>query len=266
MGRRQRLRIVPECAPNPHSIRILPITSAFPVIYGKPRQLTPVSRDACLKKGVGGAPCWTRRIGVPMFKECRHIKTNGLKCKSPALRGMPYCYFHARLHRASKGPRPLKIASLETSKDIQIALAKVLARLSTSPRGAREAEFYLWALQIASQNVNSNRPVREPNGSPVHRTCQGPKNCAACREENRRGGFKPKEAVEPEQKDCPLFTSQSRQSPQESSSAAGTGSGCTPGSGAAPRPGGSPSVPQSAPQSQTRPYTRSAGSSGLSAA
>lgn len=96
-----------------------------------------------------------------MFKECRHIKTNGLKCKSPALRGMPYCYFHARLHRASKGPKPLKIKALETSKDVQTALAKVLARLSNSPRGARETELYLWALQIALQTISSSQPVRK---------------------------------------------------------------------------------------------------------
>ena len=31
-----------------------------------------------------------------MFKECRFIKANGLKCQSPALRGSPFCYFHSR--------------------------------------------------------------------------------------------------------------------------------------------------------------------------
>ncbi len=35
--------------------------------------------------------------GVPgMYKECRFVKPNGLKCGSPALRGSPFCYFHAR--------------------------------------------------------------------------------------------------------------------------------------------------------------------------
>ena len=32
-----------------------------------------------------------------MTPECRHIKTSGGKCGSPALRGQPYCYFHSRL-------------------------------------------------------------------------------------------------------------------------------------------------------------------------
>jgi hypothetical protein len=26
------------------------------------------------------------------FKEYRHIKSNGLKCKSPAMRGSAFCY------------------------------------------------------------------------------------------------------------------------------------------------------------------------------
>jgi hypothetical protein len=33
-----------------------------------------------------------------MFVECRHIMPRGAKCKAPALRGRPYCYFHDKLH------------------------------------------------------------------------------------------------------------------------------------------------------------------------
>jgi hypothetical protein len=34
-----------------------------------------------------------------MFRECRHIKTDGKKCHSPAKRGSAFCYFHARSRR-----------------------------------------------------------------------------------------------------------------------------------------------------------------------
>ena len=34
-----------------------------------------------------------------MFRECRHIKSDGKKCHSPAQRGSAYCYFHARSRR-----------------------------------------------------------------------------------------------------------------------------------------------------------------------
>ena len=133
-----------------------------------------------------------------MCPECRHVKTNGLKCKSPALRGMPYCYYHARLHRASNGPRPLKFSVLETSQDIQNALAKVLANLDPSRLTARRLELYLWALQIASQHVNRNKSISSsdivrsatrPRGgnelAPVEQVCEAPGGCEDCNEKAR---------------------------------------------------------------------------------
>lgn len=35
---------------------------------------------------------------------CRHIKTNGLRCQSPALTGETFCFFHARLHHDHPAP------------------------------------------------------------------------------------------------------------------------------------------------------------------
>jgi hypothetical protein len=34
-----------------------------------------------------------------MYMACRHIEPNGPRCKSPALRGGSFCYFHARSRR-----------------------------------------------------------------------------------------------------------------------------------------------------------------------
>ncbi len=46
-------------------------------------------------KMVGGeGPC--------MFLACRHIKPNGVRCESPALRGHSFCYFHAKLHSTTR--------------------------------------------------------------------------------------------------------------------------------------------------------------------
>ena len=39
-----------------------------------------------------------------MYQICRHIMPNGFRCHSPALRGMPFYYFHARLHRLACAP------------------------------------------------------------------------------------------------------------------------------------------------------------------
>lgn len=41
-------------------------------------------------------------IQVPL---CRHIKTNGIRCRSAALSGQDLCYFHVRVH--SDHPAPL---------------------------------------------------------------------------------------------------------------------------------------------------------------
>jgi hypothetical protein len=62
-----------------------------------------------------------------MFVECRHIKPSGIQCKSPALRGTPYCYFHTNLYR-SRNPSsandkdPITLPSLEDIHGVQIAL------------------------------------------------------------------------------------------------------------------------------------------------
>jgi hypothetical protein len=34
-----------------------------------------------------------------MIPLCRHLKTNGVRCRAIALREKPYCYYHDRLHR-----------------------------------------------------------------------------------------------------------------------------------------------------------------------
>jgi hypothetical protein len=101
---------------------------------------------------------------IAMTYECRHIKHNGTKCQSPALRGTPYCYFHTRLHRFTAKPSigqfgDLRLPVLEDRSAIQIALAQVLDALSSSRIDARHARLYLYALQIASQNVERDRTI-----------------------------------------------------------------------------------------------------------
>ena len=43
----------------------------------------------------------TEELAIPI---CRHLKTNGLRCQSPALNGEPFCYFHLRLHKHHPAP------------------------------------------------------------------------------------------------------------------------------------------------------------------
>lgn len=104
-----------------------------------------------------------REGGTTVYKECRHIMPSGEKCQSPALRGMPYCYFHARANRRPQKKltgelEPLEISLLEDHWAIQIALTQVLARIANSTLDTRRAGLMLYGLQIAAQ-VATQRPI-----------------------------------------------------------------------------------------------------------
>ncbi len=91
-----------------------------------------------------------------MFLECRHIRPTGVRCKSPALRGQTYCYFHSKLrHHAQDGSRatkePLLLPSLEDDRGIQIAVSQILSALGSGRLDARLGGLYLYGMQIASQ-------------------------------------------------------------------------------------------------------------------
>jgi hypothetical protein len=91
-----------------------------------------------------------------MFIECRHILPSGTKCKSPALRGRVYCYFHDRLQRFEQdGQRdtcePLFLPSLEDARGIQMAISQILAALGSGRLESRKAGLYLYGLQLATQ-------------------------------------------------------------------------------------------------------------------
>jgi hypothetical protein len=91
-----------------------------------------------------------------MFTECRHILPRGTKCKSPALRGRVYCYFHDRLRRFEQdGQRlteePLCLPPLEDAHGIQTALTQILACLGSGRLDSRKVGLYLYGMQLATQ-------------------------------------------------------------------------------------------------------------------
>src|SRR5271156_591111 len=93
-----------------------------------------------------------------MVPECRHIKTSGGKCGSPALRGRPYCYYHSRLKERAAQPRSPSLAielpaSLEDRGSIQLALSEIVTAIAESRIDPRRAGILLYALQIASSNA-----------------------------------------------------------------------------------------------------------------
>ena len=87
---------------------------------------------------------------------CRHIKTNGLRCKSPATRGQSFCYFRAKLHtvsacrqvRSDLAPLP------EDPAAILLAIAQISAAMLNRPLEGKRAGQFLFGLQIASRHTN----------------------------------------------------------------------------------------------------------------
>jgi hypothetical protein len=97
---------------------------------------------------------------------CRHIKTNGRRCESPALTDAIYCFFHARLNErhsnyrhtaASRGylipGQHIQLTTLEDRESIQVALSLVINALATGNLESRRATALLYGLQLASSNA-----------------------------------------------------------------------------------------------------------------
>lgn len=92
------------------------------------------------------------------FKECHHMKDDGQKCHSPAMRGTSYCYFHARdrrrqFRRTRNGDVRLEIPSLQTRDDIVKALDQIMHALASAQITSRRASAMLYAVQMAQKEL-----------------------------------------------------------------------------------------------------------------
>jgi hypothetical protein len=87
-------------------------------------------------------------------KECRHVMPSGLHCKSPAMRGSAFCYFHARATRPARPARPLEtrieMPSLLGRKGILGAVDHVVQALAANRISPRRAGILLQGIQMAS--------------------------------------------------------------------------------------------------------------------
>lgn len=92
---------------------------------------------------------------------CRHTKTDGRLCHSPALIDSAYCHHHRKLHRtrrnaisAGPGLSTSVLHPLRNFHSIQQALAKVCNGLASGTIHPRTAGKMLYALQLASSRAN----------------------------------------------------------------------------------------------------------------
>ncbi len=97
------------------------------------------------------------------IRRCHHVKVNGEQCGSPALRGKCYCYFHNNYRhlgvygvKQNAVPKTFKdrFPVLEDGNSIQAAVMQVIRLILAKEIESKEAGLLLYALQIASSNLN----------------------------------------------------------------------------------------------------------------
>jgi hypothetical protein len=96
----------------------------------------------------------------PNTRVCTHVKVNGIRCGSPALRQEVFCYFHQRMIRGVRTPpksRLHPIAMLESQESIQAALMEIVNALVRNQIDVARARLILRALSIAARHAAKTR-------------------------------------------------------------------------------------------------------------
>jgi hypothetical protein len=109
-----------------------------------------------------------------MYSECRHIKTSGTRCHSPALSGHAYCFFHARLHgvielQNADPKQVIHFPPLEDRRAVQFSVGLVMDAIASSRIDQRTASLLLYAIQIGVQALPRNQKENEYDR--VRETC-----------------------------------------------------------------------------------------------
>ena len=171
------------------------------------------NKELIFRTRVGGD-----RKKTTMYFECRHIKPNGSRCQAPALQGMPYCYFHNRLHRSQKvvarEDESVELPLLEDRSSIQLALSRVLSALGSAKLDTCRAGLFLYGLHIASQNVERDGRILPYDAvesttltedgdelAPENRVCGSDDRCFDCPERDTCENFDPEDIDDEEEED-----------------------------------------------------------------
>ncbi len=112
-------------------------------------------------------PDFARALWAEYFKRldianraqrCQHIKTNGLPCRSPAMRGRRLCFYHQQF----EGLRPRRtLPSLEDADGVQAAIMHICRLILEDRIEHKTAALLLYGLQTASANLK-RKPVSPP--------------------------------------------------------------------------------------------------------
>ena len=93
-----------------------------------------------------------------MYRLCRHVKANGIRCQSPALTGAHFCYYHSKVHTIGAEPNAkfgsLQLPAPENPAAIQLSVACISDAIINGRIDQKKAASLLYALQIAAPFIN----------------------------------------------------------------------------------------------------------------
>jgi hypothetical protein len=120
---------------NLHLIKDLPAPSAQPAADKRSRK----------GEGGGGTPVSRTDSAQPVnIRQCLHTKADGVRCGSPALRGKPLCYFHARPGKAPRANAPTPLPDMRNPLQM---LRWAIHNLSTGRIDTKAAGQIIYAVQ-----------------------------------------------------------------------------------------------------------------------
>jgi len=89
---------------------------------------------------------------------CQHIRMNGRRCGSPALRGESRCYFHNRIQDRALAAEDVEpfLPFIEDATSLQFALMRVMRLLQIGHSFEyKRCALLLYSLQIAASNLKA---------------------------------------------------------------------------------------------------------------
>jgi hypothetical protein len=100
-------------------------------------------------------PAAPQPAASPNVPICEHIKDNGIRCGSPAMRHVHFCYFHRRAHHppVPLGDRDYVPPVMESRESLQIAITHVLQALTSGNIQPKVANSIFYGIFLATKTL-----------------------------------------------------------------------------------------------------------------
>jgi hypothetical protein len=95
-----------------------------------------------------------------MFLACRHIMTNGRRCKSPAMTQHSFCYNHVAYHKATRRGQSdqLELPLIDCPEAVQLAVYQINQALISGTIDVKKAKTLFYGVSLASATLKHKPP------------------------------------------------------------------------------------------------------------